>query len=93
MSSITVREAVERMKSGRIFRVTFRKRTTHELRTMLGRYGVKSHLRGGERAYDFKEKNLLCVFDLVKHDYRTIPLEGLVSMRIGGEEREVVKDD
>ncbi len=68
------------MKPGQIFSVVFKKRTNGEIRKMRCRMGVTKYLKGGERAYDFKEKNLLPVFDLEKGEYRSIPIEAIITM-------------
>jgi hypothetical protein len=68
---------------GRFFRVEFTKRTTGEKRAMLARIGVTKHLRGGSRAYDPKDHDLVTAYDLVKKDYRCINLRGLRSFRCG----------
>jgi hypothetical protein len=73
---------------GRIFSVEFIKRTTGEKRLMVCRLGVKSHLKGGTKKFDDKEKNLLTVFDVQKKGYRSIPLENIISVKIHGEKFE-----
>jgi hypothetical protein len=52
---------------------------------------VKKHLRGGDAAYSFSEKSLLSVWDLGAKAYRSIPLDGILSLREGGAEYIVVK--
>lgn len=85
---------------GYFFSVHFIKRTTGELREMNCRFGVKSRLRGGQAAYNAKEKNLLCVFDPRAEnkkepkledgtyprtgDYRSIAVENLTYFRAHG---------
>ena len=78
-----------RETEGRIFSVEFIKRTTKELRRMVARTGVKSHLRGGEAAYSFSEKALISVFDMQANGYRSIPIEGIVRIKIDGEWEDV----
>jgi hypothetical protein len=68
--------------NGKIFRVTFIKRSTGELRDMTARFGVTDKLRGGELPFDPTEKKLLIVYDMEKEDYRAIPVDGLVSAHI-----------
>lgn len=80
-------EAVIRNSNGKIMNVLFVKRTTGELREMVCRTGVKKHLKGGEPAYNFKEKNLVSVYDMqaeVGKGYRAIPLENIRSITIDG---------
>lgn len=74
------------VNDGHIFSVTFVKRTTGELREMTCRLGVKKHLKGGEKSFSDKEKNLLTVFDMTKQGYRSIPLENIVHIKINGVE-------
>lgn len=68
---------------GRIFRVTFVKRTTGELRDMNCRLGVTRYLRGGELPFSPKEKNLIIVYDVKKKGYRSISLDN-VHQIVGG---------
>lgn len=77
---------------GRFFTVKFRKRTTGEVRTMNARYGVKSKRKGGEPAYDFASKGLVCVYEPVKDEYRSIPVEGLLTITINGKEVQVTHE-
>lgn len=92
--------------SGTFFRVGFikRKRPTRkdpspspEYREMTGRLGVKKHLKGGSRAYDFEEKNLLGVWipeqdrrnDGKDQGYRVIPCENVRFVKAHGRTWEV----
>jgi hypothetical protein len=87
MQTITRAEAVEYIRGteGRFFSLTFEKRTNPgEIRAMNARTGVKKHLKGGEAAYNFAEKQLISVFDMQKGDYRCIPMEGIREMCIEG---------
>lgn len=80
-------EATIRNSNGKIMNVLFVKRTTGELREMVCRTGVTKHLKGGPAAYDFKEKNLVSVYDMqaeVGKGYRSIPLENIRSITIDG---------
>jgi hypothetical protein len=86
-------EAAEmiRKSNGAIFGVDFIKRTTGELRKMTARLGVKKHLKGGKAAYDAAEKDLIFVYDLSAEGYRTIALDAITALRIGGEQYEVAE--
>lgn len=88
---ITAAKAAEMLTAteGKIFSVKFVKRSTGELREMVARTGVKAHLKGGDAAYKFADKALLSVYDLQKKAYRSIPLDGIVSLKSGGEFYEV----
>jgi hypothetical protein len=83
--------AIETVSPDRIFTVTFVKRTTGELRVMNcrkasvnGSAGVRKGQKTGVPAYDFNEKQLLCVFDMKLGAYRSINLRDLVSATIDG---------
>jgi hypothetical protein len=84
---LTRQQAIDRINAqgGKIFSVRFIKRTTGEERKMVCRLGVKSHLKGGELAYNPAEKALLTVFDVQKQDYRSINLDQLLEVSAGGE--------
>lgn len=70
--------------NGKIFAVRFTKRTTGEQREMICRLGVKSHLKGGSPAYDREAHKLICVFDMNKNDYRSIPTDGITEVKVDG---------
>lgn len=86
MDSLNVTDvpAMLRATDGRIFSVEFVKRTTGEPRIMQCRFGVRSYLKGGEQAYNPTEHRLLCVFDMAKKAYRSIPLETLRTIHVNG---------
>jgi hypothetical protein len=69
---------------GKIFSVRFIKRTTGEERKMRCRLGVTSHLKGGEKAFDDADYQLVTVFDLAKESYRSIPLDAVLSITFDG---------
>ena len=88
MEQIVSKEQVVEILRGtgaEFFGCTFVKRTTGEIRHMNCRRGVVKHLKGGKPAYNFGEKNLLPVFDLQKNEYRVIPLENVLEVRLGGD--------
>jgi len=93
MKVITATEAAAMLTSteGKIFSVKFIKRTTGEIRQMVARTGVKAHLKGGDAAYKFGDKALLSVYDVQAKGYRSVPLDGIVSLKSGGEEFTVAK--
>lgn len=93
MKSVSRDKLVELIKAtdGKIFRVTFIKRTTNEYRDMTARFGVTSALKGGKLKFNPKEKNLLIVYDMDVEDYRAINISGLVSAHIDDTEY-VVKE-
>jgi hypothetical protein len=71
---------------GKIFTVTFTKRSNGEERVMNARTNVTKHLRGGCCPYDFGEKNLISVWDLKAEGYRSIPVEGITKLKINSKE-------
>ena len=95
MRIISKKDAVQRIVStkGRVFSARFIKRTTGEIRNMNCRLGVTKHLRGGELKYKPAEKNLVGVFDMKKGGYRTIDIDGLLEIRVDGEEFVVIREE
>lgn len=85
-ATITREEAAKMLteSEGRIFTVTFTKRTTGEVRVMNARTGVTKHLKGGEAAYSFSAKMLLSVYDMQSAGYRCIPLDAIISVALNG---------
>jgi len=73
------------VSNGAIFSVEFIKRSNGELRKMVCRLGVKKHLRGGDKAYDSKQHNLLTVFDMEKEGYRSIPVDAIQRLSVNGQ--------
>ena len=82
--SLTITQLINKLESGEIFGVSFIKRNTGELRTMSARLGVKKFLRGGNLSYSPAEKQLLTVFDMAKKGYRSIPLDAIKRVSVGG---------
>jgi hypothetical protein len=76
--------------TGRAFTVVFTKRTDGRKRIMNCRYGVVSKLKGGEAPFNFDEKNLHSVYDMVAHDYRSIALDTIEKLCLDGIDYEVV---
>ena len=68
---------------GKIFSVHFVKKNGEE-RTMVGRLGVKKHLKGGDSTTAHLP-NLITCFDMVKKAYRCINLETVRWIKINGE--------
>lgn len=57
-------ESILRATRGGFFTVVFVKRTTGDVRTMHATLNYKNALKGGDSAYDHKEKGLLVVRDM-----------------------------
>jgi hypothetical protein len=70
--------------AGKIMTVEFTKRSSGERRVMNCRLGVTKHLKGGESTIR-PEHSLIVVYDLKSAGYRSIPTEGIISVKIGGE--------
>lgn len=92
---MTRNQAVERIYSsgGRIFSVEFIKRTTGETRVMICRLGVRSHLKGGAKAYEPSARDLIGVFDMQRNAYRSINVNGITRLKIDGEDWQYVESD
>jgi len=84
---LTRAEAVQRIYSSGnlVFGCSFVKRSDGSLRSGAFRLGVKSHLRGGERAYDAHAHGLITVFSMNDNGYRSFGIEGIVSVTFNGE--------
>lgn len=78
-----------RGSKGKVFGVTFVKRTTGELRTMNARLGVKKYVTGEGLKFNPKAYALIPVFEMPKQQYRMINLEGLTQLNLEGEKYEV----
>ena len=88
MRMITAATAESMLKgtNGKIFAVTFIKKTTGESRRMVARTGVKKFVTGEGMKYNPIEKKLLTVFDMQKKEYRMVNLSTLRSIKIAGKE-------
>jgi len=82
-------DVIRDLEDGRFFTVTFIKRTTGEVRIMNCRQRVNKHLVGGVCSYSFREKGLVSVFDMGKMAYRSIPIDGIRTIRVNDEDLEV----
>ena len=70
---------------GKIFRVTFIKRTTGELRHLTGRLGVGKGISGKGLNYSPQAHNLMTVFDFQKKEFRMINLDQLKEVKFKGQ--------
>ena len=80
-----VRNLHNLVSDGAIFSVEFVKRSDGTLRKMVCRTGVRKHLRGGKPAYDAKSHELLPVFDMEAQGYRSIPVNAIQRLSVGGQ--------
>ena len=84
---ISKEDAVGKMRKakGKIFTIKFKKRSTGEVRTMNCRTGVTKDVKGIGLKYSRKEHNLFGVFDMQKQQHRSVNLDSLISLAMGGE--------
>jgi len=73
-----------RNTEGKIFRVSFIKRTTGELRHLNGRFGVRKGVKGVGMKYDPISKGLLPVYDIQKKEFRLINISGIREVEFQG---------
>jgi hypothetical protein len=87
------REHIARMimsTNGRIFKITFIKRTgEQEERTILGRVGVKKHLKSVGCRYSPEKAKLVVIFDMQDRQYKAVPIEGIHAFYFGGKKYRV----
>ena len=78
-----------RGSNGKIFNVTFIKRTTGEVRKMNARLGVSKYVTGEGLKFDPKKYTQIPVFEMPKKQYRMINLDGINQLVLEGEKYEV----
>jgi len=78
-----------RGSKGKVFSVTFIKRTNGEERKMNARLGVSKYVTGEGLKFDPKAYALIPVFEMPKQQYRMINLEGINQLVLGGTKYEV----
>ena len=69
---------------GKIFGVSFIKRTTGELRHMSARRGVRKGVNGEGLKYDPESKQLITVYDMNKEGHRMLNTETLYRLSLKG---------
>lgn len=92
LQNISKLEAAQKIRDtkGRVFTVTFIKKSNGEKRVMNARLGVKAYLRGGVLPYDPNTKGLIPCYDIQKKDYTMINIPGIINLKTGGVEYNVV---
>ena len=92
LQNISKLEAAQKIRDtkGRMFTVTFIKKSNGEKRVMNARLGVKAYLRGGVLPYDPNTKGLIPVYDIQAKDYKMINIPGIVNLKTGGVEYNVI---
>lgn len=73
------------VRGGKIFSVTFIKRTTGQKRKMVARLGVRKYVSGAGRKFNPTMKNLVSVFDMQKGAYRFVACENLLEVKANGQ--------
>lgn len=71
-----------RATNGKVFRATFIKRTTGELRNMVGRTNVTKGVTGVGMKYDPFDRGLMPIYDFQKQEFRMINLETLQEISV-----------
>ncbi len=69
---------------GRVFAVTFIKRSDNSERTIRARIGVRVNQKGKTPRYNPDSKKLLVVFDMGAKQYKCIPIEGIEAVTCNG---------
>lgn len=88
-TKLTLQEFVDRAReSGHVFAVEFVKRTDGSLRKMTCRTGVTKGTHGGSMGYDPANHGLLSVYDMEKQGFRSIPVDALTHVSMGGKRYE-----
>ena len=77
--------AIRERAGSTIFSCKFIKRTTGEERQMVCRLNVTKGVTGKGLAFDPAEHALLTVFDVQANGFRSIPLDGIISIKIRGD--------
>jgi len=70
--------------NGRVFAVTFIKRSDGKERTIRARVGVRVNQKGKTPRYNPKGKKLVLVFDMGERIYKCIPIEGIEAVTFRG---------
>jgi len=76
---------------GKIFGVTFVKRTTGDIRNMSARLGVSKSVTGEGLRYDPESKQLMTVYDMHKKQYRMLNTETLYKLNMKGHEYSIAQ--
>ncbi len=92
LQNISKLDAAQKIRDtkGRMFTVTFIKKSNGQKRVMNARLGVKAYLRGGVLPYDPNTKGLIPCYDVQKKDYTMINIPGIVNLKVGGVEYNVI---
>lgn len=75
--------------AGRVFTVTYVKRTDGSDRVMNARLGVCKELKGKKRNYSPALRGLIGVYDMQKKAYRTVDANTILELKVDGKHYEV----
>ena len=81
LNRVNLRHLIDR-QNGLFLSVDYRK-IGGEKRTLTGRLGVKSYLKGGQNNVMRDERPYLTVFDIKLRQYRTVSLDTVSEIRMG----------
>ncbi len=81
-------DEVIKATKGKIFSCSFVKKDG-SIRKMVARLGVQKNLKGGTNGTSYKN-SLITVFDMLNKGYRMINLETLISLKINGNEYQII---
>ncbi len=70
--------------NGRVFSVTFIKRSTGKDKTIRARLGVKTKINGKGMRYNTHGRKIILVFDINMRKYKCIPIEGIEAVSYRG---------
>jgi len=86
--NISIAEAIKKIEeaksSGRVFGVTFVKRTNGEIREMNCRGGVRKGVTGEGMKYDPADHKLITVYDMQKGEFRHINTNTITRVTMNG---------
>jgi hypothetical protein len=88
LNRVNLRHLIDR-QNGLFLSVDYRK-IGGEKRTLTGRLGVKSYLKGGQNNVEKDERPYLTVFDIKLCQYRTVSLDTVSEIRMGGKIYKVI---
>jgi len=69
---------------GRIFSVTFIKRSDGQERTIIARVGVTAGLKNRPMPFNPRDSKLIVVFDMMEQQYKCVPIDGIESVSFNG---------
>ena len=82
LNRVNLRHLIDR-QNGKFVSVDYRK-IGGEKRTLTGRLGVKAFLKGGQNKVEAIDRPYLTMFDVKLAQYRTVSLDTVSEVRMGG---------